>query len=191
MDIVLTGLQGIECFVYLDDIVIYASSIEDHSLKLENVFKRHRENNLKLQPDKCEFMRQEVTYLGHIIRNEGVKPNPEKNHIIHNFPTPTNAKEIKSFLGLVGYHRKFIKDFAHKTKPLTLLLKKNINFDRSTQQQESFNQLRGELLSEPILQYPDFSREFILTTDVSQVALGAVLSQGEIGKDLPIALNDP
>ncbi|GJQ88522.1 hypothetical protein Trydic_g4933 [Trypoxylus dichotomus] len=132
-------------------------------------------------------MRHEVAYLGHIITDEGVKPNPEKVQIIQDFPTPTNVKEVKPFLGLVGYYRKFIRDLARKTKPLTSLLKKNATFDWATEQQESFDQLRGELLTEPILQYPDFSREFILTTDASQFAVGAVLSQGEIGKDLPIA----
>ncbi|GJQ75186.1 hypothetical protein Trydic_g9788 [Trypoxylus dichotomus] len=158
MDIVLTGLQGIECFVYLDDVVIYASSIEDHAQKLENVFKILREHNLRLQPDKCEFMRHEVTYLGHVITDEGVKPNPEKVSIIKEFPVPTNTKDVK-----------------------------DAKFVWSESQQQSFDNLRRELMTEPILQYPDFSRDFVITTDSRQYAIGAVLNQCDIGKDLPIA----
>lgn len=187
MNSVLSGLQGLQCFVYLDDIVIYASSLQQHSSKLKNVFDRLRANNLKLQPDKCEFMRREVSYLGHVISDKGVQPNPIKIKAIHDFPTPKNPKTIKTFLGLVGYYRKFINDFAKIAKPLTLLLKKDVPFIWSKEQEESFATFKNILMSEPLLQYPDFTKEFVLTTDASNFAIGSVLSQGEIGKDLPIA----
>lgn len=187
MNTVLTGLQGLQCFVYLDDIVIYANSIQDHEIKLRNIFERLDKNNLKLQLDKCEFMRKEVAYLGHVITENGVKPNPDKIQVIKNFPTPKNQKDIKSFLGLVGYYRRFIKDFSTITKPLTKLLKKETQFNWQPNQQEAFNTLRIKLISEPILKYPDFSKEFLLTTDASNFAIGAILSQGDIGSDLPIA----
>lgn len=187
MNSVLSGLQGLQCFVYLDDIVIYASSIEHHSIKLRHVFDRLRANNLKLQPDKCEFMRHEVSYLGHMISDKGVQPNPIKVKAIQDFPVPKDARSIKMFLGLVGYYRKFIDNFAKIAKPLTLLLKKDVPFIWTKDQQQSFDSFKEILMTEPLLQYPDFSREFILTTDASNFAIGSVLSQGEIGKDLPIA----
>ena len=187
MNTVLSGLQGLQCFVYLDDIVIHASSIQEHEVKLRNVFDRLRSNNLKLQPDKCEFLRKEVVYLGHTISDAGVRPNPDKIQGIITFPPPKNVKGIKSFLGLVGYYRKFIKDFAKIAKPLTRLLKKNQDFKWSNKEQEAFEKFKEILTNQPLLQYPDFDREFILTTDASNYAIGAVLSQGEIGNDLPVA----
>src|SRR5699024_4044624 len=123
MKLVLTGLEGTQCFTYLDDIIVYASSLEEHNFKLKNVFDRLRTNNLKLQPSKCQFLHKEISYLGHIITANGVKPNPEKIRAIVDYPTPTNTKAIKQFLGLLGYYRKFIKDFAAIAKPLTNLLK--------------------------------------------------------------------
>ena len=187
MNNVLTGLQGLKCFVYLDDIVIFADSIETHSNKLIEILKRLENHNLKLQPDKCEFMRHEVAYLGHIVSKDGVKPNPEKIDCIKNYPRPLNTKDIKSFLGLVGYYRKFIPAFSNSSQKLTCLLKKNVDFKWSDTQEEAFQSLKNSLISEPILQYPDFSKSFTLTTDASNFAIGAVLSQGSKHKDLPIA----
>lgn len=187
MNSVLSGLQGLQCFVYLDDVVIYASSLEEHTLKLKTIFDRLRLNNLKLQPDKCEFLKREVSYLGHVISEQGVQPNPEKVNAIKNYPVPKDAKMIKQFLGLVGYYRRFIKNFAKIAKPLTNLLKKEIPFSWTNEHQTSFDTFRNILLTSPILSYPDFSKEFILTTDASNFAIGAILSQGKLGSDLPIA----
>ena len=187
MDSVLYGLQGERCFVYLDDIVVFASSLQEHEQKLTEVFNRLRKHGLKVQPDKCEFLRKEVAYLGHIISNEGVKPNPDKVQAVQSFPVPKTCKDIKSFLGLAGYYRRFIPNFSKITKPLTSLLKKDVPFIWSDDQQQSFDHCKKILTESPILQYPDFSKEFILTTDASIHAIGAILSQGEIGKDLPIA----
>jgi len=187
MDNVLSGLQGNELFVYMDDIVIYARSLKEHEVKFNRLMARLREANLKLQPDKCEFLRKEVAYLGHIISEEGVKPDPHKIKAVINFPAPRNPKNIKQFLGLVGYYRRFIPQFSKIAKPLTDLLKKNRPFKWELSQTNAFNILRESLCSEPILQYPDFTQPFILTTDASGYAIGGVLSQGKIGKDLPIS----
>lgn len=105
MDKVLSGLQGIELFVYLDDIVIYASSLTEHNRKFNKLAERLRDANLRLQPDKCEFLRKEVAYLGHIISEQGVKPDPQKIEAVKNFPRPRNPKNVKQFLGLAGYYR--------------------------------------------------------------------------------------
>lgn len=187
MNTILTGLQGKQCFVYLDDIIVYASSLDEHQQKLKLVFDRLRNNNLKLQPDKCEFLRKEIMYLGHVISDSNVQPNPDKIKAVAEFPLPKNQKQIKQFLGLAGYYRKFIQNFAAIAKPLTVLLKKDEKFNWGEPQQKSFNKFKRILTNKPILQLPDFSKEFILTTDASDYAIGSILSQGEIGKDLPIS----
>ncbi|KMQ88697.1 enzymatic polyprotein endonuclease reverse [Lasius niger] len=148
---------------------------------------RLRNANLKLQPDKCEFLRHEVAYLGHIIGDKGVKPDPNKIKSIMEFPTPRTPKNIKQFLGLAGYYRRFIPNFSKTAKPLTDLLKKNSTFNWQIKQVEAFNILKHSLCSSPVLQYPDFTKPFVLTTDASECAVGGVLSQGPVGKDLPIA----
>lgn len=187
MNSALSGLQGIQCFVYLDDIVIYSYDLETHISKLTNIFDRLRHYNLKLQPDKCEFLRKEVSYLGHIITDNGVKPNPEKTKAVENFPIPKCAKDIKSFLGLVSYYRRFIPNLSKTAKPLTNLLKKDIPFLWQNDQQLAFESLKSALTSAPILAYPDFTKPFVLTCDASNYAISAILSQGPIGNDSPIA----
>ncbi|KMQ85713.1 hypothetical protein RF55_15566, partial [Lasius niger] len=112
MDLVLTGLQGEELFVYMDDIVIYATSLEEHERKYNALIERLRQANLKLQPDKCEFLKTEVTYLGHVIGRDGVKPDPKKLEAVQQFPRPKTPKNIKQFLGLAGYYRRFIPNFS-------------------------------------------------------------------------------
>ena len=177
MDQVLTGLQGTELFVYLDDIVLYASSLHEHSVKFRKLADKLRTAGLRLQPNKCEFLRKEVTYLGHIINREGVKPDPKKLIAVRNFPAPRTDKQIKQFLGLAGYYRRFIPNFSKIAKPLTELLKKEIKFQWSEKQQHSFDTLKNLLCSKPLLQYPDFTKPFVLTTDASGYAIGGILSQ--------------
>ncbi|CAK9834497.1 Retrovirus-related Pol polyprotein from transposon 412 [Anthophora retusa] len=187
MDSVLSGLQGTEMFVYLDDIVIYASSLSEHHSKFTKLAKRLRKANLKLQPSKCTFLRREVAYLGHIISDEGVKPCPNKISAVKEFPKPKNSKQVREFLGLAGYYRRFIDKFSHISKPLTSLLRKEAKFEWNLPQEKAFETLRTALCTEPVLNYPDFSKPFHITTDASNYAVGAILSQGEIGKDSPIA----
>jgi len=122
-----------------------------------------------------------------VIGKDGVRPDPNKISALENFPRPNNQKNIKQFLGLAGYYRRFVPLFSKIAKPLTDLLKKNKPFQWTESQESAFNTLRQSLCKEPILQYPDFSKPFILTTDASGYAIGGVLSQGAIGKDLPIA----
>lgn len=187
MDNVLRGLQGIHCLVYLDDIIVYSASLQEHIEKLRLVFDRLRATNLKVTLDKCEFFRKEVLYLGHMITKEGLKPNNDKIQAVLNFPLPKTTTEIKSFLGLVGYYRKFIKDFAKITRPLTNCLKKRNKIETTEQYCMAFQMCKELLVNAPILQFPDFEKTFILTTDASDFAVGAVLSQGPIGADKPIA----
>jgi len=187
MNNVMAGIVGIKCLVYLDDIIVYGKSLLDHNDKLRDVFERLRHHNLKIQPDKCEFLKQDCLYLGHLISGNGIKPDPNKVKSVLEFPTPTSVKEIKSFLGLSGYYRKFIKSYSLIAKPMTNLLRKGITFKWDPSCQEAFDKLKNILCSEPILQYPDFTKPFIVTTDASGKALAAILSQGEVSQDLPIA----
>ena len=158
MDKVLSGLQGIELFVYMDDIVVYAESLEEHTRKLRKLFGRLKTSGLILQPDKCLFLKKEVAYQGHIISEKGVKPDPRKIEAVSEFPRPKTAKNIKQFLGLAGYYRKFIPNFAKIANPLFPLLKKGQPFIWKKPQEESFITFKRILCSEPLLQYPDFSK---------------------------------
>lgn len=171
------------CMVYLDDIIVYSVSLQEHLIALKKVFTTLRESNLKIQLDKTEFLKREAEYLGHIISDKGVKPNPKKISAIQKFPIPQTTKQIKSFLGLTGYYRKFIKDYAKIAKPMTTYLKKGSKIDiNNIEYKNSFETLKNYLINEPILVYPDFTEPFTLTTDASNYAIGAVLSQ----KDKPI-----
>ncbi|XP_063891879.1 retrovirus-related Pol polyprotein from transposon 297 [Helicoverpa armigera] len=187
MDNVLRGLLNKICVVYLDDILVFGTSLQEIICNLRSVFQRLRESNFKIQMDKSEFLKRETPYLGHIITPEGVKPNPEKISAIVNYPLPKTTKQIKSFLGLLGYYRKFIPDYARITKFLTANLKKGAKINITPDYISNFEHCKTLLTNDPILQYPDFTKEFILTTDASKYALGAVLSQGTIGSDRPIS----
>lgn len=187
MEALLGGLRGIKCFVYIDDIVIHGRSLKEHQERLAQILERIRKSGLKLQPNKCQFLRKETIYLGHVITEDGIKPDPSKLDVVKNYPVPKKAKDLQSFLGLAGYYRKFIKNFSYIARPLTQLLKKDAEFRWTDQEQEAFQILKEKLTSAPLLQYPDFSKPFTLTTDASGKAIGAILSQQQQAKDLPIA----
>ena len=187
MNTVLSGLTGTRCFVYLDDIVLYARSLAEHDVNLREVLDRLRTYKLKLQPEKCQLLRKEVSYLGHVISEDGVRPDPLKVLAIEGFPTPSNQKQLKTFCGMISYYRCFIPDCSRIASPLYKLLKKDAKFEWVEAQENAFQHLKSKLMNQPILQYPDFGKELVLTTDASNLGLGAVLSQGQIGKDLPVA----
>jgi len=186
MNSVLSGLTGTRCFVYLDDIVLYARSLAEHDVKLREVLDRLRKYKLKLQPKKCQFLQKEVSYLGHVIMEDGVRPEPHKVAAVEGSP-PTNLRQLKAFCGMISYYRRFIPDCSRIASPLYKLLKKDTKFEWAETQENTFQHLKSKLMKQPILQYPDFSKEFVLTTDASNQVLGAVLSQGQTGKDLPVA----
>lgn len=166
------------CLVYLDDIIIFSASIEEHIDSLNKIFKRLEEAKLMIQLDKSEFMKKETEFLGHIVTLDGIRPNPKKIECVKNFPIPKTPRQIKQFLGLSGYYRKFIKDYSKVAKPMTKYLKKNVKLKIDNPEYvQSFETLKRLLINEPILIYPEFNKTFTLTTDASQFALGAVLSQ--------------
>lgn len=187
MDNVLKGLQGENCLVYMDDIIVFSTSLQEHLVYLSKIFQRLRETGFKIQMDKCEFLKKEVAFLGHIVTPEGIRPNPAKIKAILDYPIPRTTKEIRGFLGLLGYYRKFIKDFAKITKPLTSCLKKDAKIELTPEFLNCIRTCKNLLTNQPLLQYPDFNKPFNLTTDASNYAIGAILSQGPIGSDKPIA----
>lgn len=188
MNNILGDYIGKICYVYLDDIVIVGRNLNEHLKNLALVLKRLSEFNLKIQLDKCEFLKKETEFLGHIIAEDGVKPNPEKIDKIMNWPIPKNDKEIKQFLGLAGYYRRFIKDFSKITRNMTKYLKKDVVLNiKDPDYINAFNTLKKVLSTDQVLSYPEFDKPFILTTDASDFALGAVLSQIQEGVEKPIA----
>jgi hypothetical protein len=187
MNNILSELIGNRCLVYVDDILILGETLEEHNSKLREVFQKLREFNITIEPDKCEFLKEELNYLGHVVTADGVKPDKKKITAVIDFPIPRSQKDLRSFLGLAGYYRRFIDGFSAIGRPLTDLLKKDKEWKWSEKEQTSLDLLKFRLTNAPLLQYPNFNEPFIITTDASGYAIGAILSQGKLGSDKPIA----
>ena len=128
-----------------------------------------------------------MSYLGHQITEAGVRPDPQKVAAIERFPTPTNPRQLKAFCGMINYYRLFILNCCRIVSLLYKLLKKDTKFEWTETQENAFQHLKSKLTRQPVLRYSDFSKEFVLITDVSNQGVGAMLSQGPIGRDLPVA----
>lgn len=192
MEEILGDLHLNTCMIFLDDIIIFAKSYEEHMKRLEEVFNRLRTAGLKLSPKKCSFLMQRVKYVGHIVSKKGIETDPEKTERVRNWPTPKTPEDVRRFLGFIGYYRRFIKNFSKIAKPLTALMpipndkKKG---KQSAQQkwkwgnteEEAFKRLKDCLASPPILGFPDYSQPFEVHTDASLQGLGAVLYQNQNG----------
>lgn len=185
---VLRGLNWKFCLVYVDDILVFSNSFEQHIHHLHQIFSRLENAGLTLKPSKCSFALQKVHYLGHVITKDGVQVDVTKTDAVKSFPIPECTKDVRSFLGLCNYYRKFIKNYSTIISPLTSLLRKEIKFEWSDDCQYAFDQLKTALTSPPVLAYPDNSKPFTLTTDASGTALGFVLGQfDDKGKERVIA----
>jgi hypothetical protein len=187
MDAMLVGLRDVEVLVYLDDILLFSDTIEDHVKRMRLVFDRVREANFKLNVAKCTFAVPEVAYLGHVVNKHGVAPDPSKALAIKNFPRPQTVKNIRAFLGLSGYYRDFIRNYADMSRPLTQLTKKDEKFVWTDLQQQAFDNLKDALTSDSVLAHPRFDQPFILSTDASDLAISAILSQLHNGRERPIS----
>jgi hypothetical protein len=174
--------------VYLDDILIYSQTKEDHEQHVKTVLQALRENKLYAKESKCEFFKKEISFLGHVFTRDGIKMDPEKIKAITDWPIPTNISEIRSFLGLAGYYRKFIKDFSKICIPLTDLTKKEKKYVWGKEEQTAFDQLKNSICSAPVLITPDPTLAYyVVLTDASGFATGACLCQDQ-GKGLqPVA----
>ena len=190
MQRILAGLEYKSCFIYLDDVLVASKTFEDHLTHLREVFNRLRSSNLRLKPRKCELIRDKVPFLEHVVSAQGIEPDPAKTERIKNYPAPTDVTEVRRFLGLASYYRRFVPKFASIAAPIHVLTKKNVPFQWTDECESAFNQLKVALSTSPVLVYPRFGpgHSFILETDASTVGLGAVLSQvREDGTIHPIA----
>ena len=172
---------------YLDDIIIFSKTEEEHLQHLEEIFECLRKAGLKLKLQKCSFFKKHIQYLGHLISDEGIQPLPEKLESIAKMPVPQNAKQVKPFLGLVGYYRKFVPSFSDIARPLTQLTQKNEGFNWTTECDKCFHMLKDYLQEAPILRYPDPTVDYILYTDASKYAYAGILTQSIDGTDHPVA----
>ena len=164
-------------FCYIDDIIIFSPDLDTHYKHLIDVLTRLRNAGLFAKLEKCEFCVPFLDFLGHRISAEGIFMDPKKVSSILEWPAPTNVKELQSFLGLANYYRRFITGFAKLSHPLNILLRKNSKFIWSLDAQKAFNDIKSKFSSAPILAYPDRDRPFIVETDSSNYAIGAILSQ--------------
>jgi hypothetical protein len=187
MDAVLKNLIGVELWVYIDDIIVFSDTAEEHARRLENVFQRFEKANLQLHPGKCVFAQPQVQYLGFVLSEAGVSASPEKVKAVREYPTPRSVKDVRAFLGLASFYRRLVPRFAELAKPLTTLTRKNQQFSWGPSQQEAFLALKERLCTTPVLAYPNFELPFILTTDASKTAVAAILSQVQNGVERPIA----
>ncbi|KAK3093847.1 hypothetical protein FSP39_020940 [Pinctada imbricata] len=177
MDKVLNGLTFQSALCYLDDVVVASATLETHLSDLDELFDRFRKAGLKLNPFKCSFAQNEIIYLGHRVTKDGLSPPPERIEAIKNYPIPTSAKQLRSFLGLMGWFRKYIPQFASVADPLYFLLKKDVKFRWTEEHQHSFDTLRDLLVNSPILAYPQFDLQFRLGVDTSSRGIGFMLYQ--------------
>ena len=175
MNKVLKGLKF--AMTYLDDIIIFSENELPHLEHLETVFSQLREAGLKMKQSKCDFFKSKIHYLGHLIFPEGFSPLPNKLDCIKHMPVPKNVKEIKQFLGLTGYYRKFIPRFADISRPLTTLTKKDKKIEWTPACPKSFDLLKETLCGEPVLKYADTSKPYTLYTDASKFSWAWVLTQ--------------
>lgn len=181
--------------VYLDDVIVYSIDFYTHLHHLERVFQRLAQYGLKLRLDKCQFLQQQVKSLGHVVDKTGISPDPSKTVTVQEWPVPTTVREVRAFLGLAGYYRRFIANFALLAQPLNALLvgvpvnKKSNNqrIEWTVECQAAFEKLKICLTQAPILAFADFSLLFVLYTDASHQGLGAVLSQVQDGQERVIA----
>ncbi|GIX95483.1 hypothetical protein CDAR_397471 [Caerostris darwini] len=177
MSIVLAGLSELQINVYIDDVIVASKTVQEHLQKLEIVFQRLTAANLKLKPSKCSFLQKQITYLGHTVKEGLVLPDNKNLDSIRKALPPKTKKQVRSFLGLTGFYRRFIPNYSKTALPLTQLTKETSKFVWGETEQRAFETLRDFLAAEPCLQLPDFSKPFSICSDASNYALGAVLLQ--------------
>ena len=171
----------------MDDIISPCQSIDQGLQRLRKVFDRLRDANQKLKPSKYTFFQKQARFLGHIVSESTVSTDPEKLVAINNWPVPRSAKQVKSFLGLCSYYRRYVRNFAAIARPLHMVSDKKAKFTWNESCQQAFEQLKQALTSSDILAYPIHGLQFILDTDRSDKSVGAVLSQEQNGRERVIA----
>ena len=166
---------------YLDDVAVFSSNMAEHLMHIDEIFQRFRAAKLRLNPKKCKFALSEIKFLRHIINKNGISIDHSKDAVILDFPRPKNVKQVRSFIGVCTYWKRYIKDFAKIINPLNKLLRKSVPFVWTDECEIAFNSMKTKLTTAPILQFPDLNKEFTLVTDASTTAIGYYLTQ--LGQD--------
>ena len=194
MNVLLRGLNWNKCLVYMDDVLVFGKTMEEHNRRLLEVFERFSEAGVKLSVSKCHFLQKEIKYLGHVLSQEGIKTDPDKVKCIKEYERPLTSSELKSFLGLTGYYRRFIHSYADLARPLESLVNKleckrkdKCVLEWNESSLGAFERLKNALMSAPVLTYPYKDGRFVLDTDASHDCIGAVLSQIQNGQERVIA----
>ena len=163
--------------VFIDDILVYSQSQEKHEEHLRTVLQTLRQKQLYAKFSKCEFWLDKVVFLGHVISAKGIYVDPQKIEAVVNWERPTNVTEVRSFLGLAGYYRRFVEGFSKIVTPLTRLTRKNAKFQWDDNCEKSFQELKACLTSAPVLTLPSGNEGFVVYSDASRQGLGCVLMQ--------------
>lgn len=181
-------LEGYRNFTtaYLDDILIFSSTLEEHLKHIDLVFERLRSHGLKLKLKKCSFLKTETNYLGFVINTDGIKPDQKKVEAIRSLPSPTCVKEVRSFIGMCSYYRRFIPNFSKIAEPIITLTKKHAHFKWSEGHQQAFDYLKDSLTVVPLLSYPNPNLPYVLYCDASDTCIGSCLTQMCDGEEKPI-----
>ena len=187
MEDVLAGLPWEVCLLYLDDVIVHAPTIAEKLARLRRVFQTLRDAKLKLSSKKCFLFLKSVSFPGHVVSGDGVSTDPRKIEAARDWPHPRTAKEVRSFLGLCSYYRRFIRGFAGIARPLHKLTEEGREFTWTSDCEDALNSMKAALTTTPALAFPTSSDPFILDTDVSNTGTGAVLSQLQDGQEKVIA----
>ena len=187
LETIFADMKGKGVLVYIDDLILYSETDEQHEILVEKVLRRLSEANLSLRPEKCAWFQQRVKYLGHLVTPEGIYPLYENIRKVLEFPVPQDVSQLRTFMGLASYYRKFIQYFSHIVEPLTDMTKKNKTWTWGSEEQKAFETIKNKLVNPPILRYPRYDSPFTLFTDASDKCIGAVLSQVQDGQEVVIA----
>lgn len=181
MNTILQSFIGRFVYCFIDDIIVYSRSMDEHKEHLRAVFQACDQANLRLKYSKCSFGQRSVEYLGHIVSDQGLSPTDRNVNKILTMPAPRNVEGVRSFLGLSGYYRRFVPQYAHILSPVSSLLKKDAKFEWGPCQQKAFDAIKEIMINPPLLSFPDRAQIQVLTTDASGVGIGAILSQSPDG----------
>lgn len=187
MELVLRGLHWKICLIYLDDVLVFNKTFPEHLQSLEDVFLRFRKAGLKLKASKCQLAQDKVSFLGHVISKDGLRPDSRKLDKVKDWPIPRTPTEVRAFVGLCSYYRRFVKNFAQKAAPLHSLTQKGVVFKWTPECDDAFFSLKLALTEPPVVAYPNFALPFLLYTDASQNSIGSVLAQVQDRKERVIA----
>ena len=186
-ELVLHGLQRKECLIYLDDVLVFSCCFTDHLKSLGEVFSRFRSAGLKLKSRKCQFACTQVSFLGHVVSSQGLQPNAKNLDKVHKWPTPRTTTEVRAFVELCSYYRRFVRNFSAIASPLHALTQKGALFRWTAECEDAFQSLKHALTNPPIVAHPVFTQPFLLYTDASQDCIGAMLAQHQDKKERVVA----